>query len=130
MNVPAVWFWVSGLFFFAGIFAFAASVVLLMKLAKAVDELKPKVDQLTERVNSIAEKVESTAASAKSTVESVGSGTRQMVGSLQGVVTGSAERLGKLSTYIVTAMTLIKLYREFSEIRAARQVDKHADEEG
>lgn len=124
--------WVAaalGIFCIFGTIGFLALIVLVSRLIQTINEIKPKVDLLTERVNSMAEKLESAADSAKNTVETVGSGTRAMVGSLQGLVVGSADRLGKFSTYIVTAMTLLRLYKEFSSLRAARQVDTEGDSE-
>ena len=129
MNMPPWWVNWSGAFFIVGTVAFLAIVAMLVKLWLVLNELKPKVDSLAKKVDSIAEKLDSAATSAKSTVETVGSGTRQMVGSLQGVVTGSAQQLGKLSTYFVAAMTIIRLYKELSSLRASAKVDRSASEE-
>lgn len=128
MNVPQSWIVISWIFFLLGSVGFLSLTVLVFKLIQVIKELQPRVERLTERVDSMAEKLEKAAASAQATVETVGTGTRSIVNSLGGSIVGSAQKLEKLSTVLVTVMTLVRIYRELSSLKNKPSVDKEDDE--
>ncbi len=112
MPMPSWWLFVSTVFLVVATVAFAALIFLLIRLMRVVDDLQPRIRKLTERVDGMAEKLEGAASSAKAAVDSVGAGTRQIVGSVEGAVTGSSARLDKLTAVLVTVLTVLRMYRE------------------
>jgi hypothetical protein len=129
MMVSSVWLWVSGVFFVLGSVAMPAALLLVLRVLKSVNDMEPKVRRISDRLESMSEKLEGMATSAKSSVDSVGASTKALVGSVEGAVVGSAARFEKVLGVLVLGMSILKLVREFQEVRRPRAVDKGRSDE-
>ncbi len=128
MQLPEWWIVVSGIFFLFGLVTFVVVAATAWQAMKMLRELQPKVERLSERVESIGLKIESMASTAKGTVDTVGSGTQSMVRAVEGIVSGTGKKLESIAPVLMVAFAAVRLYREFSQARAATKVDKEADE--
>ena len=72
MQIPDWWLWVSALFFIVNILFFGAMIMVLLKLARLIQDVNPKIVALTERVDTIGKRVEEIATSVRTSVDSVG----------------------------------------------------------
>lgn len=128
MEIPTLWLFVSGAFFTAGIVAFIAVTILLIRLLGVINELQPKVNGLVERVDEVSKKVDAISTTVKSTVENVGGRATSLATSVESIAATSANVFGKVSGYIMIGSAIIKLFREFQAARSpsprAEPIDK------
>ncbi len=129
-EIPTLWLWISGLFFLFGILVFGATLVVLFKILKMAEEMKPKIESLTTKVegltvklDKVADRVEETMTSVKESVDGVGSRTQGILGSLETVTKGVTGKLEGITPILAGAMAAYKI---FLTIKAARQHSKAA----
>ncbi|MCK6632159.1 MAG: hypothetical protein L6Q31_07255 [Fimbriimonadaceae bacterium] len=122
-EIPTWWLVISGAFFGIGVLAFLAMTALFLRLSAVVNELKPKIDNISAKVEALTANLESTSAQAKSTITTVGSGTANIVRSVETALVGSAKRLEGFATVMFTALSILKLVKEFQAVRGKPHVD-------
>lgn len=127
-EIPTLWLWISGIFFFAGILVFSGTLVLLFKVMKLAEEMKPKVDSLTTKVeglvvklDAVADRVDETMISVKTTIDGVGGKANSIVGSVDTFTKVTSGRLEGLAPIISGAMAAYKFFITF---KAAREKAK------
>lgn len=93
MEAPAIWFWLSGIFFVCGTVMFIVLAVVSIKLAQEIGKVSVKVSELTTKVNEIAVKVDSMSVSANQALSNV----KTLTGTAQSHVTGILEAVHGIS---------------------------------
>ena len=119
-QIPTIWLWVSGLFFFFGTIAYIAIVVVAVRALKAVQDLQPTVKKLADQVEAIGQKVDRLADSARTTVDDVGERARSVAKNLETVLSLSVRRFESISQLVMTAGALLKLYQQVSAAKKAK----------
>jgi len=124
-EIPTLWLWVSGIFFLIGILVFGATIVVLFKIVKMAEELKPKVDSLTVKVeglivklDKVADNVDETMISVKHSVEGVGGQAQGIMGSVETFTKAASSKFEGISPIISGAMAAYKIFLAVKASRA------------
>ena len=127
-EIPMLWLWISGIFFFFGIAAFSATIAVLLKLLKLAEEIKPKVDSLTVKVDGlitkldkVADRVDETMISVKQSVDGVGGKATSIVSSVENFTSRASGKFEGLAPIITGVMAA---YKVFVTLKAAREQTK------
>jgi uncharacterized protein YoxC len=123
-EIPMLWLWISGIFFFFGIVAFGATIAVLVKLLKMAEEMKPKVDSLTIKVDrlvtkldKVADRVDETMISVKQSVDGVGGKATSIVSSVESFTSRASSKFEGIAPIITGVMAA---YKVFLAVKAAR----------
>jgi hypothetical protein len=116
-DIPSLWLWISGIFFLFGILVLGASLVVLLKILKIAEEMKPKVESLvtkvealTEKMDTLADKAEETLASVKHSVDGVGGKAQGIMGAIETITMTVATKFDGLAPIISGALAAYKVF--------------------
>jgi len=130
-EIPSLWLWVSGLFFLLGIIFFAATSVVLFKLLKMSEDLKPRVESLTQRVETlmikidrVSDHVDEAMVSVKHSVDGVGGKAQGIMGSVESMAKGASSKFEGITPILAGAMALYRLYMTVKAVRAQNQASE------
>jgi hypothetical protein len=116
-EVPTIWLWVSGLFFFFGLLLFMALGVFVVFLIKWMKEMKPKIESISNRVDAIGKNVEELTEHVKATTASVGGRAQSVAASVDSIASLASSTFERFSPYVAGAMTAMKLISGFVQMR-------------
>lgn len=129
-EIPAIWLIVSGLFFLMGIVVFVAMLVMMAKLMKAAEDLKPRVEALTQRVETlmvkidqVTDRVEEVAVSAKGTIDDFRGSSSGIMGTVEHLARSTATKSDMISPILAGGLAAYKI---FMAVRSARGKSKPA----
>jgi len=111
------WLIVSLIFFLFAIGVLITLLVVMLKLIKMVQELKPKIDSLTSRVDSIGKNLEELTAHVKVTAESVGGRARNVATSVDSIASLASSTFERFAPYVTGAMAAMRLFSGFMQMR-------------
>lgn len=117
MEIPAIWLWVSGIFFTVAIIAQGAMVVLLTRLISVVKDVQPQIKSVSERVESVSKKVDEMSTTLKATVENVSQKTSSVADTAQLLALETGKKAGPISNVLFALTTAIKVYRTIQDLR-------------
>ena len=122
-EIPTIWLIVSGVFFFFGILVFAATLVVLLKLLKLAEELKPRVDRLSGQVETlivkverVADRVEEVATSAKGSIDDFRGTSSGIMGTIEHLAKSTATKSDMITPILSGGLAA---YRIFMAIKAS-----------
>lgn len=121
MEIPAIWLWVSGLFFTVAIIAQVAMVFVLTRLYSVIKDVQPQIKSVSERVESVSKKVDDMSTTLKATVENVSHKTSSVADAAQLLALETGKKAGPISNVLMAVTTAIKIYRTIQDLRG---VDK------
>ncbi len=123
-EIPTLWLIVSGVFFFLGIIVFAAILVVLVKLLKLAEDLKPRVDRLSGQVETlivkvdrVADRVEEVATSAKGSIDDFRGTSSGIMGTIEHLAKSTATKSDMITPILSGGLAA---YRIFMSIKASR----------
>jgi sugar-specific transcriptional regulator TrmB len=126
-DMPTIWLWISGIFFFLGILVFFILGIVLLRFSAQMNEVLESVKKTTKRLEDVTEKLETTAASAKRTVDHVGTKARNVADGIEAVAMVSAQRFQMFSTLLTATSTVFKIMQMVKSSKAEKtKVDKRA----
>ena len=121
-EIPVLWLWISGIFFLLGIILFGTTLVVLYKILKMSEDLKPRVESLTMRVETlmgkidrVTDRVDETMLSVKESVDRVGGKAQGIMGSVESMAKGASTKFETITPIIAGAMAA---YRIFMAVKA------------
>lgn len=123
-EIPPIWLWLSGIFFFVNICLFIGWIVAIVKLVGFIKTVTPKVNEISGKVNDlvvkveqVAVRVEEVATSVKETVDGVGGRAKGVVGSAELIAQSASRQFERFSPFVVGAMTAMRLIKALNEMR-------------
>ncbi|HEY0866075.1 MAG TPA: hypothetical protein VGE01_01780 [Fimbriimonas sp.] len=135
-EIPAVWLWVSGLFFFVNLLFNIGLLIALWKLYTILNDTRPKIaslaaktDMLIHKVQQVAERVEEVATTVRDRTNEVGGRARGVIGSAELVVHSASKQFERFSPFVVGAVTAMRLIKALNEMRHGRSA-KDATKKG
>lgn len=111
------WLIISMVFFLFGIGVLITLLVVMLKLVKMVQELRPKIETLTTRVDSIGKNLEELTAHVKVTAESVGGKAQSVATSVDSIAHLAANTFERFAPYIGGALAAMKLFSGFMQMK-------------
>jgi hypothetical protein len=126
-EIPAVWLWVSGLFFLVNLLFNIGLLIALWKLYGILNDTRPKIaalaaktDILLNRVQEVAKRVEEVATTIRDRTNEVGGRARGVVGSAELVVHSASKQFERFSPFVVGAVTAMRLIKALNEMRKGK----------
>jgi predicted PurR-regulated permease PerM len=123
-EIPPIWLIVSGLFFFVGILAFVATLVVLYKLVKLAEELKPKVDSLSTKVEAlvakvdrVSDRVEGIVESVQHNVDGVSGGAKSIIGVVERLTKVAGNKADVISPIVAGGFAVFRLFKTFQAMK-------------
>lgn len=127
-EIPSIWLWLSGLFFFFGTVFFAVLSYVLLQMKKQMDEMRPKVDDLSHKlsetitqVQEVAKRVDEVAKVVAKNTEEVSNRAKGVMGSAELIAQSASRQFEKFSPLIVGAMTAARLLNIVRDVRGGGQ---------
>jgi uncharacterized protein YoxC len=127
-EIPSLWLWLSGAFFFFATLFMIVLIVVSLQLVKLTKELKPKIESISARVDAIGKNLEELTAHVKVTAESVGGRAQNVAHSVESIAQLASGTFERFSPYVVGAMTAMKLVSGFLQMRRSMAPAKVLDE--
>lgn len=111
VEIPSVWLWVSGIFFFVNIIFFCILIFALIKMMQVAQELKPKIDRISDRVDSISEKVDVIAGEVQGKVHALSDTSSKLLNTAESFTSASSMLVGRFAPYIAGFGLVLKAYQ-------------------
>ncbi len=127
-EIPSWWLIVSGIFFAFGTLFLIVLIFVSLQLKKMVEELKPKIESISTRVDAIGKNVEELTSHVKTTAESVGGKAKSVASSVESIAQLASGTFEKFSPYVVGALTVMKLFSGFMQVRRSMAPAKALEE--